>query len=48
MLLQTPFGTPSCFSILREISEHRDITKLLGQFIEEHKSQYFQRPENLI
>ena len=37
--------------ILRQISEHLQyalLTKLLGQFIEIDKSQFFQRLENLI
>ena len=51
LLLQTPLSTPSCFQILCQISEHLQyalLTKLLGQFIEIDKSQFFQRLENLI
>ena len=51
LLLQTPLSTPSCFQILYQISEHLQyalLTKLLGQFIEIDKSQFFQRLENLI
>ena len=38
------------FLILSESSEHLQdtlLTKLLGQFIESHNTQFFQRPANL-